>query len=64
MFRKANGAFYPLIVVHRETGLSRAYYTLNNPTSIGNIDGRPSVTNKPAVLANGDKFFLNFTYPL
>jgi hypothetical protein len=64
VFRKSAGTFYPLVITLQNTGLSRSYYSLNNPVALSSVDGRPSVTNKPAVVANGDKFFLNFTYSL
>jgi len=64
VFRKTTGAYYPLVIAQNSTTVARVYRQGSSPVVLGTIDGRPTVTNKPAVLANGDKYTLNFSYSL
>jgi hypothetical protein len=58
------GTLYPLDVVHLSTTGARAYYANSSPLKLGNIDGRSTVTNKPAKLETGNIIMLNFSYSL
>lgn len=64
VFRKTTGAFYPLVISHNNTETAAVRFQASSPLVLANIDGRASVTNKPAVVANGDEFMLNFSYSL
>ena len=63
VFRKG-GSYYPLSIVHNSVSTARVMYLVSNPTKMGNIDGRSTVSNEPAKVENGNYFLLNFSYPL
>jgi hypothetical protein len=62
--RKGTAGFYPLVVHHKGTTEVTARWLGSSPLFAANIDGRPTVTNKPAKLETGNEYMVNFTYSL
>jgi hypothetical protein len=64
IFRKGTSAYYPLTVSHRSTSAVAVRFHTSAPVVLSHINGKSTVTNRPAKLETGNKFLLNFSYSL
>jgi hypothetical protein len=62
-FRK-DTTIYPLRVFQMTTSSIIAYYENSSPLKFSNVDANFAVKNKPAEVATGNYFTLNFSYAL